>query len=105
MPRNNAANLAANMPLVQLIQDWAVRKGATPAQLSLAWLMAQRPWIVPIPSTTRTGHLAESLGAEEVTFNADELRDLNSALAAIPIRGERLQPAVLAQTGVEAPPL
>jgi len=62
VPRYNAANLAANMPLVQLIQDWAVRKGATPAQLSLAWLMAQHPWIVPIPSTTRTGHLAENLG-------------------------------------------
>jgi aryl-alcohol dehydrogenase-like predicted oxidoreductase len=105
VPRNSPENLAANMPLVQLIQDWAVRKGATPAQLSLAWLMAQRPWIVPIPSTTRMGHLADNLGAEEVTFSADELRDLNAAVAAIPIRGERLAPPVLAQTGVEAPPL
>ena len=51
------------------IQDWAVRKGATPAQISLAWLMAQQPWIVPIPSATRTAHLAENLGAEEVTFS------------------------------------
>ncbi|HEY9267634.1 MAG TPA: aldo/keto reductase, partial [Mycobacterium sp.] len=51
VPRNRPENLAANMPLVQLIQDWAVRKGATPAQLSLAWLMARHPWIVPIPST------------------------------------------------------
>lgn len=105
VPRNSPVNLAANMPLVQLIQDWAVRKGATPAQLSLAWLMARHPWIVPIPSTTRTGHLAENLGAEDVTFGSGELRELDSALAAIPIRGERLQPAVLAQTGVEAPPL
>ena len=67
--------------------------------------MAQHPWIVPIPSTSRTAHLAENLGAEEVTFTADELRDLNTALAGIQIHGERLQPAVLAQTGVEAPPL
>jgi aryl-alcohol dehydrogenase-like predicted oxidoreductase len=88
---------------VQLIQDWAVRKGATSAQISLAWLLAQRPWIVPIPSTTRTAHLIENLGAEEVTFSDDELRDLNTGLAAITIHGERLQPAVLAQTGVEAP--
>ena len=105
VPRNSPENLAANMPLVQLISDWAVRKGAAPAQISLAWLMAQQPWIVPIPSTTRTAHLAENLGAEEVTFGGDELRELNTALAAITIHGERLQPAALAQTGVEARPL
>jgi aryl-alcohol dehydrogenase-like predicted oxidoreductase len=92
------------MPLVQLLQDWGVRKGATPAQISLAWLMAQHPWIVPIPSTTRTAHLIENLGADEVTFSDAELRDLNAGLAAITIHGDRLQPAVLAQTGVEAPP-
>ena len=105
VPRNSPENLAANMPLVQLVQDSAVRKDATPAQISLAWLMAQHPWIVPIPSTSRTAHLAENLGAEDVTFSDDELRDLNTAVAAVPVRGERLQPAVLAQTGVEAPPL
>ena len=105
VPRNSPENLAANMPLVQLISEWAVRKGATPAQISLAWLMAQHPWIVPIPSTTRTAHLAENLGAEEVTFSNDELRELNTALAAITIHGERLQPAALAQTGIESPPL
>jgi len=92
------------MPLVQLIQDWAVRKGATPAQISLAWLMAQHPWIAPIPSTTRIAHLVENLGVEEVTFSDEELADLNTGLAAISIHGDRLQPAVLAQTGVEAPP-
>jgi aryl-alcohol dehydrogenase-like predicted oxidoreductase len=82
-----------------------VRKGATPAQISLARLMAQHRWIVSIPSTTRTAHLAENLGAEGATFSDDELRDLNTAVAAVPVHGERLQPAVLAQTGVEAPPL
>jgi aryl-alcohol dehydrogenase-like predicted oxidoreductase len=104
VPRNTPENLALNMPLVQLLQDWGVRKGATPAQISLAWLMAQQPWIVPIPSTTRTAHLIENLGAEEVTFSDVELQDLNAGLAAITIHGDRLQPAVLAQTGVEAPP-
>jgi aryl-alcohol dehydrogenase-like predicted oxidoreductase len=104
VPRNSPQNLTLNMPLVNLIQDWAVRKGATPAQISLAWLMAQRPWIVPIPSATRTAHLVENLGAEDVSFSDDELEDLNTALAGITIHGERLQPAVLAQTGVEAPP-
>jgi aryl-alcohol dehydrogenase-like predicted oxidoreductase len=105
VPRNSPANLTANIPLVQLIQEWAVRKGATPAQISLAWLMAAHPWLVPIPSTTRTAHLAENLGAEEVVFTGDELQELNRALSAIIIHGERLQPAVLAQTGVEARPV
>jgi len=93
------------MPLVQLIQDWAVGKGSTPAQISLAWLMAQHPWVVPIPSATRTAHLAENLGAEDVVFSGDELQELNQALSTITIHGERLQPAVLAQTGVEARPV
>nr|WP_037182455.1 aldo/keto reductase [Rhodococcus opacus] len=105
VPRNAPDALAANMPLVQLIQEWAVRKGATAAQISLAWLMAQRPWIVPIPSATRTAHLLEDLGAEEVAFSDDELQELNTALAGITIHGDRLPPAVLAQTGVEAPAL
>ena len=104
VPAQQPQTLAANMPLVQLIQDWAVRKGATPAQISLAWLMAQQPWIVPIPSTTRTPHLLENLGAEEVTFSDDELQELNTALAEITIHGDRLPPAALALTGVEAPP-
>lgn len=103
VPRNSRDNLAANMPLLQLIQRWAVRKGATPAQISLAWLMAQRPWIVPIPSTTRAPHLLENLGADHLTFTDAELRELNTAVAAIPVHGDRLLPANLAQTGVEAP--
>jgi aryl-alcohol dehydrogenase-like predicted oxidoreductase len=104
VPRNTPKALTANMPLLHLLQDWAVRKGSTPAQISLAWLMAQRDWIVPIPSTTRLPHLLENLGAEEVTFSSDELRDLNSALSAITIQGDRLPSAALAMTGVEAPP-
>jgi aryl-alcohol dehydrogenase-like predicted oxidoreductase len=103
VPRNTPENLAANMPLVQLLQEWAVRKGATPAQLSLAWLTAQKPWIVPIPSATRIPHLLEDLGAEDVTFSADELQELTTALAGIQIHGDRLPAPVLALSGVEAP--
>ena len=103
VPRFSPQAMAANMPLVQLISDWAVRKGATPAQISLAWLMAQQPWIVPIPSTTRTPHLLEDIGAEEITFSDDEIQELNTALAAITIHGDRLPPAALAMIGVEAP--
>ena len=103
VPRNAPVAAAANMPLVQLLQDWAVRKGSTPAQISLAWLMAQKPWIVPIPSTTRLPHLLENIGADQLTFSRAELEELNTAVAAIPIHGDRLPPAILAQAGVEAP--
>ena len=103
VPRFSPQAMAANMPLIQLISEWAVRKGSTPAQISLAWLMAQQPWIVPIPSTTRTPHLLEDIGAEEITFSDDEIQELNTALAAITIHGDRLPPAALAMIGVEAP--
>jgi aryl-alcohol dehydrogenase-like predicted oxidoreductase len=103
VPRHSRENMTANMAVVQLLQEWAVRKGATPAQLSLAWLQAQKPWIVPIPSATRISHLLENIGAEEVTFTGDELERFTTALNAIKIRGERLPAPVLAGTGVEAP--
>jgi aryl-alcohol dehydrogenase-like predicted oxidoreductase len=96
-------NITANMAVVQLLQDWGVRKGATPGQLSLAWLLAQKPWIVPIPSATRTSHLLENLGTEEVTFTAAELTDFTTALNAIKVQGARVPAPVLAGTGVEAP--
>lgn len=102
VPRFASAAMTANMPLVQMIQDWGVRKGVTPAQISLAWLMAQQPWIVPIPSTTRTPHLLENLGTDSVSFTGDELRELNRSLASITIQGDRLPPAAMAMAGVEA---
>ncbi|GGO22351.1 aldo/keto reductase [Micromonospora parathelypteridis] len=103
VPRNSPENMTANMPLVQLLSQWAVRKGATPGQLSLAWLQAQKPWIVPIPSATRTSHLLENIGTEEVTFTPDELREFTAALDAVQIHGERLPAGVLALSGIEAP--
>ena len=99
LPRHTPENITANMPLIQLLNEWGVRKGATPAQLSLAWIQAQNPWIVPIPSTTRLPHLLENIGAEEVAFSAEELEDFTTALDAITISGDRLG----IMTGTEAP--
>lgn len=98
-PENREHNLA----LVSLVKSWALRKKTTPARIALAWLLAQKPWIVPIPGTTQMGHLLDNIGAREVAFDTDELQALNASLAAITIQGERLPPAVLAYSEVEAP--
>jgi aryl-alcohol dehydrogenase-like predicted oxidoreductase len=103
-PRFSPENLAHNMQLVDLIKTWAVRKRATPAQIALAWLMAQKPWIVPIPGTTVMAHMLENSGAATVRFPPAELAELNSAVRAIEVRGQRLPDAVLTFSGVEAPP-
>ena len=97
-------NRAGNLAVVALVKDWARRKGGTPAQIALAWLSAQQPWIVPIPGTTKMPHLLDNLGAESVRFTPDEVRELNAALARTPIHGARLPAGVLRLSGVEAPP-
>ena len=102
--RYSPENLPQNLKLVELIKNWAVRKQATPAQIALAWLMAQKPWIVPIPGTTVMQHMVENAGAADVRFTSAELAELNSAVRAIEIRGQRLPDAVLVFSGVEAPP-
>jgi aryl-alcohol dehydrogenase-like predicted oxidoreductase len=96
-------NLAHNLALIELLKRWATRKNATPAQISLAWLMAQQPWIVPIPGTTQMSHMLENIGAGAVRLSTAELTELNHAVAAIQIRGARLPDAVLVYSGVEAP--
>ena len=101
--RFSPENLPHNLALVRLLKTWAERKSATPSQVALAWLMAQKPWIVPIPGTTQMAHMLDNIGAANITFSAGELRELNTAVAAIPIRGERLPPAVQVFSGVEAP--
>ena len=101
-PRFAPEVLPANMALADLVRQWAQRKNATPAQLSLAWLLAQRPWIVPIPGTTNAAHMTENLGAASISFTAEELQQLNTAVAAIRIQGDRLPPLVAAMSGVEA---
>ena len=102
-PRFSPETRANNLALVRLVKTWAERKNTTPARIALAWLLAQKPWIVPIPGTTQMAHMVDNIGAADVTFSADELQALNADLAAITVQGERLPPAVLVYSGVEAP--
>jgi aryl-alcohol dehydrogenase-like predicted oxidoreductase len=96
-------NLPANLALVRLTKAWAARKNATPAQISLAWLMAQKPWIVPIPGSTQMAHMLDNIGAAAIQFTPDEVAELNASVAAIKVQGARLPDQVLIYSGVEAP--
>jgi aryl-alcohol dehydrogenase-like predicted oxidoreductase len=98
-PRFAADARAANMAVVDLLKAIADDKGATPAQIALGWLLAQKPWIVPIPGTTKLHRLEENLGAAQVTLSADDVARIATAVAAIPIEGDRLPAAVLEKTG------
>jgi aryl-alcohol dehydrogenase-like predicted oxidoreductase len=98
-PRFAAEARAANMALVELLQQIAGRKQATPAQIALAWLLAQKPWIVPIPGTTKRHRLDENLGAARVVLTAADLSAIEQAAAKITIHGARLPEAVLALSG------
>jgi len=102
--RFSPENLPHNLQLVVLIKRWAERKHATPAQVALAWLMSQKPWIVPIPGTTQMAHMVENSGAAEVRFTSSEITELNAGVRAIEVRGARLPDQVLVFSGVEAPP-
>ncbi len=102
--RFSPENLPHNLELVDLLKQWATRKQATPGQIALAWLMAQKPWIVPIPGTTVMEHMVENTAAVAVRFTSAELAELNTAVRAIEIRGARLPEQVLAFSGLEAPP-
>lgn len=77
------------MALLNLIRDWGMRKDATPAQISLAWLLAQKPFIVPIPGTTKLHHLKENLGALNVEFTSEELQEFRDEFEAIELAGVR----------------
>ena len=103
--RFSPENLPHNLQLVGLVQEWAARKQAAPAQIALAWLLAQKPWIVPIPGTTVVAHMVENSGSAVVRFTPDEVAELNAAVRAIEIQGQRLPDQVLALSGVEAAPL
>lgn len=89
VPRFTADNRAANQVVVELVRTMAGRKGVTPAQLALAWLLAQRPWIVPIPGTTKLHRLEENLGAIDVALTAEELREIDTAASQITVSGHR----------------
>jgi aryl-alcohol dehydrogenase-like predicted oxidoreductase len=102
--RFSPETLPQNLTLVDLVRRWAERKNATPAQIALAWLMAQKPWIVPIPGTTQMPHMLENIGASTVRWTQSELAELNAAVSAIKIQGARLPDQVLVFSGVEGPP-
>lgn len=100
VPRFSPDARKANMALVEIVKAVAERKGATPAQIALAWLLAQKPWIVPIPGTTKLHRLEENLDAVDVRFTAKDLAEIASALSKIKVQGERLPEAVLKMTGL-----
>jgi len=89
VPRFSEENRKANQAVVDLVCRFAQQKKVTPAQIALAWLLAQKPWIVPIPGTTKLHRLEENIGAINVTLSADELRELGTAAAKIPVQGAR----------------
>jgi aryl-alcohol dehydrogenase-like predicted oxidoreductase len=100
VPRFAPEALKANMALVDLVRDVATRKGATPAQIALAWLLAQRPWIVPIPGTTKLHRLQENLGAAAVELTAGDLQEIDATASKITLQGARLPESVLKMTGL-----
>jgi aryl-alcohol dehydrogenase-like predicted oxidoreductase len=88
------------MALVDIIKAVAARKGATPAQVALAWLLAQKPWIVPIPGTTKLHRLDENLGAIDLALKTDDLDEIATTLSGIEVQGARLPETVLKMTGL-----
>ena len=104
LPRFAPEALEKNQVLVDLLRRVGEGKAATPAQIALAWLLAQRPYIVPIPGTTKLHRLEENVGAAAVELSADDLRDIEEAAAQIHIEGERYAPQQLAMVGRDAPP-
>jgi aryl-alcohol dehydrogenase-like predicted oxidoreductase len=97
-PRFTPEARAANLALVDLLKRVAERKRATPAQIALAWLLARKPWIVPIPGTTKLHRLEENLGATDVELTGDDLRQIEDAASKIQVQGARLPEAVLQLT-------
>jgi aryl-alcohol dehydrogenase-like predicted oxidoreductase len=89
VPRFTAENRKANLVFVEWLKTFADRKGATPAQVAIAWLLAQKPWIVPIPGTKRLERLDENLGGASVELNTEDLREIDRAAAQIEVRGDR----------------
>ncbi|MDR3741644.1 MAG: aldo/keto reductase [Terracidiphilus sp.] len=100
VPRFSPDARKANMVLVDLVKAVAERKGATPAQVALAWLLAQKPWIVPIPGTTKLHRLEENLGAINVELTEDDLKQIDESSSRLKLQGARLPEAVLKMTGL-----
>ena len=100
VPRFTPENRKTNQALVDLLGRIGNRKKATPAQIALAWLLAQKPWIVPIPGTTKLNRLEENIGAASITLTSEELSDINSALKKINVVGDRYPEELEKRTGL-----
>jgi aryl-alcohol dehydrogenase-like predicted oxidoreductase len=99
VPRFTPEARKANQTVVDLLTKVAAQKKATPAQVALAWILAQKPWIVPIPGTTKLSRLEENVGADSVELSADELRDINEAASKIQLQGDRYPEHLAKLTG------
>ncbi|MEC0281046.1 aldo/keto reductase [Terribacillus saccharophilus] len=100
LPRFTPEALEANQSMVELLEDVARQKNATPAQIALAWLLAQKDWIVPIPGTTKRERLTENLGAAAIDLSADELNQIDTAASKIELMGERYPEELEKRTGL-----
>jgi aryl-alcohol dehydrogenase-like predicted oxidoreductase len=94
VPRFSPENRKANQAMVDLLKQFAIRKNATPAQIALAWLLAQKPWIVPIPGTRKLERLDENIGAAAVELTSDELQEIEAAASTISVQGARYSESV-----------
>ena len=99
VPRFSPEAIKANMALVEVLRQVGAEKGATPAQIALAWLLARKPWIVPIPGTTKLHRLEENLGSVAVELSAANLQAIDESTAKITLEGARLPEAALKMTG------
>ena len=99
LPRFTPDALKANQALIELLNSIAERKKATPAQIALAWLLAQKPWIVPIPGTTKLHRLEENIGAEDIELTSDDLREIDTASSRIKVQGARYPEKLEQMTG------
>jgi aryl-alcohol dehydrogenase-like predicted oxidoreductase len=103
LPRITPENIPQNLEMLYYIQEWGLKKDATASQITLAWLQAQKPWVVPIPGTSNIIHLKENIGANDISFTSDELQEFNAGLAKIEILGAQNAGGVMTAMGVEAP--
>lgn len=101
-PRFTPEARRANRPVVELLQRVGQRQEATPGQIALAWLLARKPWIVPIPGTTKLNHLEEDLGALRIALTADDIKEIEDGFAKIQVQGGRTTEQLLAQTDIGA---
>jgi aryl-alcohol dehydrogenase-like predicted oxidoreductase len=100
LPRFTKEAIEANQALVDLLSNFAKRRNATTAQIALAWLLAQKPWIVPIPGTTKLHRLTENLGAASIALSNDELNEIQEVASKIQVQGNRYTEAMEKMTGL-----